>query len=207
MQNENRLMEKKICNACGTETDALDNKTGCQVCDDMYFGKIKESYSQNLKRLNIISKDLFNLFFDLSDESAQYSHKIITQYLEMERNLRLYNPPLYYSLTSYQFFRNRFLGNAMQSADMLYSNFMNIWKTNHSIMSKNVIFMLENMNKFYNATDNEIGMKKKKRLSEGDRNMIETIDNVNRMYDAYQKEEKTINVMDFGNTEKALRKQ
>ncbi|HEX5358343.1 MAG TPA: hypothetical protein VFW99_00345 [Candidatus Nitrosotalea sp.] len=191
MQNKDEIMKKNICDVCGTETGSVTNKIGCPVCDDIYFEKIKESYSQNLQRFNIASKDLFNLFFNLSDESVQYSHEIISQYLEMEKNLRIYNPPLYYFLTSYQFFRNRFLGNAIQSVDMLYSNFMDIWKSNHSIVSKNTISMLENMNLLCKVYDKTVGVKEKPSISEEDKKMIKTINNVNRIYDEYQKEEET----------------
>lgn len=207
MQSENKLIEKKVCNVCGMESNTLDNKTSCSICDDTYFEKIKESYSQNLQKFNVVSKDLFNLFFNLSDESVQYSHEIIAQYLEMEKSMRIYNPPLYYSLTSYQFFRNRFLGNAMQSVGMLYSNFMDIWKSSHSIVSKNTISMLENMNLLCKAYDKMTGVKERPSISEEDEKMIKTINNVNRIYDDYQKEEETSKLNTSRSTTRAFGKQ
>ncbi|MGI0062599.1 MAG: hypothetical protein ACREBA_09135, partial [Nitrosotalea sp.] len=86
MQSDGKVMEKNVCDACGTDVSTVTNETGCPVCEDTYFKKIKESYNQNLQRLNIVSKDLFNLYFDLSDESVKYSYEIINQYLEMEKN-------------------------------------------------------------------------------------------------------------------------
>ncbi len=207
MQNEDKIMEKTVCDVCGTEVDTVANEIGCPVCEDQYFGKIKESYSQNLQRFNIVSKDLFNLYFDLSDESVKYSYEIINQYLEMEKNLHMYNPALYYFLTTYQFLRNRFFGNAMQSVGMSYSNFMDVWKSNHSIMSKNIVSILENMNRFYNTYSETMNVKEKPRLTEENRNMIKTINNVNKIYITYQKENKTTKTDSSENLTRVLKKE
>ncbi|MGI0066797.1 MAG: hypothetical protein ACREAT_08610 [Nitrosotalea sp.] len=199
-------MEKNVCNVCGTDVNTA-NKIGCPVCEDTYFRKIKESYNQNLQRLNIVSKDLFNLYFDLSDESVKYSYEIINQYLEMEKNLHMYNPSLYYFLTTYQFLRNRLFGNTIQSVSMLHSNFMDIWKSNHSVMSKNIISMLENMNKLYNAYGETMNVKEKPRLTEENKNMIKVINDVNKIYNTYQKENKITKTDNSENVTRILKKE
>jgi hypothetical protein len=207
MQNENKIMEKNICDVCKTEVDIVDNKTSCPICDDKYFGKITESYDQNLNRFNIISRDLFELYFDLSGKSAKLSYEVMHQYLEMEKNLRIYNPSWYYLLTSYQFQRNRFLGNVMQSFSVLYSNFTDIWKANFSTVSKNIVSTLENMNGFDNTCNEAMDMKEKLSLSDGDKNLIKTISDVNIMYSTYQKEEKIIRVNNSENVTRVLKKE
>ncbi len=207
MQSDGEVMEKNVCDACGTDVSTVAKETGCPVCEDTYFRKIKESYNQNLQRLNIVSKDLFNLYFDLSDESVKYSYEIINQYLEIEKNLHIYNPTLYYFLTTYQFLRNRFFGNTIQSVDMWYSNFMDIWKSNHSVMSKNIISMLENTNKLYNVYGETMNVKGKPHLTEDNRNVIKAINDVNKIYNTYQKENKTTKTDSSENVTRILKKE
>ncbi len=207
MQNEGKVMEKNVCDVCGTEVGAVDSKTGCPVCDDRYFGKIKESYSQNMKKYNIVSVDLFKFYFDLSEEFVKSSYAISGQYLEMEKNLRAYNPSWYYLLTSYQFLRNRFLGNAIQSANILYSSFADVWKAHLSAVSENVVSTLENVNKFCNTCNETMNVKEKLYLSDEDKNLIKTISTVNRMYSTYQKEEKIIKPNNSENITKVVKKE
>ena len=206
MQNEYKIIEKNACDVCGTKVDTVDTKIDCPVCEDRYFGKIKESYDQTLKRYNIVSRDLFKLYFDLSEELAKSSYNITTQYLEMEKNLRVYNPSWYYLLTSYQFLRNRFLGNTMQSVNMLYSNFTDVWKASLSTMSENIVTTLENMNRFCNIFNETRNVTEKPSLSEKDENLIETISDVNRMYGTYMKEVKAIKANNSENVTRVLKK-
>jgi uncharacterized Zn finger protein (UPF0148 family) len=206
MQNEYEIIGKNACDVCGTEVDTVDNKVGCPVCEDRYFGKIKESYDQTLKRYNIVSRDLSKLYFDLSEESVKSSYKITTQYLEMEKNLRVYNPSWYYLLTSYQFLRNRFLGNTMQSVNMLYSNFTDVWKASLSTMSENIVSILESMNRFCNIFNETRNVTEKPSLSEKDENLIKTISDVNRMYGTYLKEVKAIKANNSENVTRVLKK-
>ena len=189
MQNES-MVEKNICDICGTDVGAVDGNTDCPICDDIYFGKIKESYTQNLKRCNIVSEDLFKLYFDLSGEFVKSSYNIASQYLEIEKNLRLYNPSWYYLLTSYQFLRNRFLGNMIQSASVIYSSFTDVWKVHFYTMSENIVSTLENVNRFCNTCNETRNVQEKSHISEGNKNLIKTISVVNRTYSTYQKEEK-----------------
>jgi len=189
MQNES-IVEKNICDICGTDVGAVDGNTDCPICDDIYFGKIKESYTQNLKRCNIASEDLFKLYFDLSGEFVKSSYNIASQYLEMEKNLRLYNPSWYYLLTSYQFLRNRFLGNMIQSASVIYSSFTDVWKVHFYTLSENIVSTLENVNRFCNTCNETRNVQEKSHISEGNKNLIKTISVVNRTYSTYQKEEK-----------------
>ena len=189
MQNES-IVEKNICDICGTDVGAVDGNTDCPICDDIYFGKIKESYTQNLKRCNIASEDLFKLYFDLSGEFVKSSYNIASQYLEIEKNLRLYNPSWYYLLTSYQFLRNRFLGNMIQSASVIYSSFTDVWKVHFYTMSENIVSTLENVNRFCNTCNETMNVQEKSHISEGNKNLIKTISVVNRTYSTYQKEEK-----------------
>ena len=189
MQNES-IAEKNICDICGTDVGAVDGNTDCPICDDLYFGKIKESYTQNLKRCNIASEDLFKLYFDLSGEFVKSSYNIASQYLEIEKNLRLYNPSWYYLLTSYQFLRNRFLGNMIQSASVIYSSFTDVWKVHFYTMSENIVSTLENVNRFCNTCNETMNVQEKSHISEGNKNLIKTISVVNRTYSTYQKEEK-----------------
>ncbi|MGI0018496.1 MAG: hypothetical protein ACREA1_07290 [Nitrosotalea sp.] len=190
MQNEGKVVEKNICDICGTDVGAVDGSTDCPICDDRYFGKIKESYTQNLNKCNIASEDLFKLYFDLSGEFVKFSYNISSQYLEIEKNLRVYNPSWYYLLTSYQFLRNRFLGNTMQSASMMYSGFTDVWKVHFSTMSENIVSALENVNRFCNTCNETMNVQEKSHISEGNKNLIKTISVVNRTYSTYQKEEK-----------------
>lgn len=189
MQNEG-IVEKNICDICGTDVGAVDGNTDCPICDDIYFGKIKESYTQNLKRCNIASEDLFKLYFDLSGEFVKSSYNIASQYLEIEKNLRLYNPSWYYLLTSYQFLRNRFLGNMIQSASVIYSSFKDVWKVHFYTLSENIVSTLENVNRFCNTCNETRNVQEKSHISEGNKNLIKTISVVNRTYSTYQKEEK-----------------
>lgn len=189
MQNES-IVEKNICDICGTDVGAVDGNTDCPICDDIYFGKIKESYTQNLKRCNIASEDLFKLYFDLSGEFVKSSYNIASQYLEIEKNLRLYNPSWYYLLTSYQFLRNRFLGNMIQSASVIYSSFTDVWKVHFYTLSENIVSTLENVNRFCNTCNETRNVQEKSHISEGNKNLIKTISVVNRTYSTYQKEEK-----------------
>ncbi len=207
MQNEDKVMEKNVCDVCGTKVDAIDNKTGCPVCDDRYFGKIKESYSQNMKRCNIASVDLFKLCFDLSEEFVKSSYAISSQYLEIEKNLRAYNPSWYYLLTSYQFLRNRFLGNVIQGVSTMYSGFADVWKAHLSTVSENVVSTLENVNKFCNTCNETMNVKGKLYLSEEAGNLVKTISTVNRMYSTYQKEEKTIKPNNPENIARVVKKE
>lgn len=190
MQNEDKVVGKNICDICGTDVGAVDGNTDCPICDDLYFGKIKESYTQNLKRCNIASEDLFKLYFDLSGEFVKSSYNIASQYLEIEKNLRLYNPSWYYLLTSYQFLRNRFLGNMIQSASVIYSSFTDVWKVHFYTMSENIVSTLENVNRFCNTCNETMNVQEKSHISEGNKNLIKTISVVNRTYSTYQKEEK-----------------
>lgn len=206
MQNEDKVMEKNVCDICGTESDTVDNKIGCPVCDDKYFGKIKESYSQNIKRCNIASEGLFKLYFDLSGEFVKSLYNISSQYLEIEKNLRVYNPSWYYLLTSYQFLRNRFLGNTMQGVSTMYSGFADVWKVYLSTASENIVSTLENVNKFCNTCNETMSIKEKLYLSEEDKNLVKTISTVNRMYGVYQKEEKMTPNNNSGNTMGTLKK-
>lgn len=192
MQIENKLIKKNVCDVCGTEGNIVDNKMDCPICEDKYFGKIKESYDQNLNMFNNTSRDLFKFYFDMSGELAKSSYEIMHQCLRMEKNLRVYNPAWYYLLTSYQSQNNNFLGNVMQSFGTLYSNFTDIWKPNFSTMSENIVSMLENMNRFDNTCNEIMNIKEKWGLSEGDENLIKTISDVNRAYGTYQKEDKMI---------------
>lgn len=192
MQNKDKVIEKNVCDVCGTKVDINDSKIGCPVCDDQYFGKIKESYNQNLKIYDNTSKDLFKLYFDLSEELVKSSYNIYEQYLEMEKNLRAYNPSWYYLLTSYQFLRNHFLGNVMQGIGTMYSGFTDVWKANISTMSENTISVLENMNKFCNTCNKIMNVKEKQSISEEGKNLVKMINAVNRMYSTYQKEEEII---------------
>ena len=189
MQNES-IAEKNICDICGTDVGAVDGNTDCPICDDQYFGKIKESYTQNLKRCNIASEALFKPYFDLSGEFVKSSYNIASQYLEIEKNLRLYNPSWYYLLTSHQFLRNRFLGNVIQSASVMYSSFTDVWKVHFSTMSENIISVLENVNRFCNTCNEIMNVQEKSPISKGNKNLIKTISIVNRTYSTYQKEEK-----------------
>src|SRR5574338_771873 len=187
MRNGDRTMEKNVSDACVTGGSIIDTKTGSQICEDEYFEKIQESYDQNLKRFDIVSKDLFKFYFALSDELVKSSYKITNQYLEMEKNLRIYNPTWYYILTSYQFLRNRFLGNTIQSVSLLYSNFTNVWKTSLSIMSESIVSTLENMNRFCSTCNEPMNIKEKPSLSERAENLIKTIRDVNWIYHAYRR--------------------
>jgi len=189
MQNES-IVEKNICDICGTDVGAVDGNTDCPICDDIYFGKIKESYTQNLKRCNIASEDLFKLYFDLSGEFVKSSYNIASQYLEIEKNLRLYNPSWYYLLTSYQFLRNRFLGNMIQSASVIYSSFTDVWKVHFYTLSENIVSTLENVNRFCNTCNETMNVQEKSHISEGNKNLIKSIIVVNRTYSTYQKKEK-----------------
>ena len=191
MQNEGKVVGKNICDIFWTDVVAVDGNTDCPICDDIYFGKIKESYTQNLKRCNIAYEDLFKLYFDLSGEFVQSSYNIASQYLEIEKNLRFYNPSWYYLLTSYQFLRNRFLGNMVQSASVIYSSFTDVWKVHFSTMSENIVSTLENVNRFCNTCNETMNVQEKSHISEGNKNLIKTISIVNRTYSTYQKEEKT----------------
>jgi len=202
MQIEKKIIEKNICETCGREISIVENKTGCSVCENMYFDKIKESYIQNLNRFNTMSRDLFKVSFDLSRESVKSYYDIIDQYLEMEKNLRIYNPSLYYFLTSYQFQRNRFFGNVMQSFSTAYSNFTDVWKANFSTMSNNLVSTLENMNRFDNTCGETMNVKEKLGPSEDDKNLIKAISDVNKTYDTYKKEE---NVIKTNNSENVTR--
>ena len=205
MQNES-IVEKNICDICGTDVGAVDGNTDCPVCDDLYFGKIKESYTQNLKRCNIASEDLFKLYFDLSGEFVKSSYNIASQYLEIEKNLRLYNPSWYYLLTSYQFLRNRFLGNMIQSASVIYSSFTDVWKVHFYTMSENIVSTLENVNRFCNTCNETMNVQEKSHISEGNKNLIKTISVVNRTYSTYQKEEKITQNNNSENIVGALKK-
>src|ERR1700687_1350389 len=172
MQIENKLIEKNVCDVCGTKGNIVDNKIHCPICEDKYFGKIKESYDQNLNIFNNTSRDLFKFYFDISGELAKSSYEIMHQCLGMEKNLRVYNPAWYYLLTSYQSQNNNFLGNMMQSFGTLYSNFTDVWKSNFSTISENITSMLENMNRFDNTCNEIMNIKEKRGLSEDDENLI-----------------------------------
>jgi hypothetical protein len=206
MQIENKILEKNIYNVYGTEVSIVDNKMDCPICENKYFGKIKESYDQNLNKFNSTSRNLFKFYFDISGELAKSSYEIMHQCLEMEKNLRIYNPSWYYLLTSYQFQSNKFLGNMMQGCDTLYSNFTDAWKNNFSTMSGNIISTFENMNRFDSICNETMNIKERPSHSEDDRNLIKTIKDVDRTYSIYQKEEKIINTNNPENVTRVLKR-
>jgi hypothetical protein len=207
MQVEKYMTGTNICEKCGTEISSIENKTGCSVCENAYFDKIKESYVQNLNTFNMISRDLFKVYFDMSGESVKSYYAIMGQYLEMEKSLRIYNPYGYYLLTSYQFQRNKFLGNVMQNFSTAYSNFTDIWKTNFSTMSNNLVSTLENMNRFDNIGSEIMHAGERLGPSQNDKNFIKTIGDVNKTYNAYKKEEREIRVNNSENVTRLPKKE
>ncbi len=169
---------------CGEDIGTTDNNANCPVCEDRYFNKIRESYVQNFEKLNEMAADLFKLHFELVEELTKSSYEISNQYLELEKNLRIYNPSWYYLLTSYQFLRNLFLGNTVQNFYSSYSSFISMWAINHQSISQNIASVLENMNELCKT----INVTNKRDLSETDKNFIKMINYTNRTYDAYEKE-------------------
>ena len=180
-------VKRNICDTCGTEINP-DTKLGCSICEAKYFDKIKESYNKNLERTNSLSKDLFAFHFDLSDEFIKSSYKIISQYLEMEKNLGNFNPSWYYSLTLYQYMRNYFLGQAIENIDLIFSNIRHICINNLSITSDNAATFIENANKFYVSYQDAIGVRKKDLLSDSDKRLVQTTKSIGKMYDSYSNE-------------------
>lgn len=183
MPDENKK-GKNVCLVCGEGIDTADNNANCPVCEDRYFNKIKKSYVQNFEKLNEIAADLFKLHFESVEELTKSSYEISSQYLELEKNLGTYNPSWYYLLTSYQFMRNLFLGTTVQNFYASYSSFITMWRTNHQFVLQNIASVLENMNGLCKT----INVTNKPSLSETDKNFIKMINESNRTYDAYDKE-------------------
>ena len=183
--NQIKHVERDICEICSIEIDP-NTKFGHHMCEERYFDKVKESYNKNLERVDSLSKNLFTSYFDLSDGFVKKSHKIILQYLEMEKNLGNFNPLWYYSLTSYQYMRNNFLGRAIENIDLFFPHFVRICMNNLSIASDNVASFIENMNKFHASCQDVIGIGKKDLLSDSDKRLVQTTKSVGKIYDSYQ---------------------
>jgi hypothetical protein len=47
------------------------HKLPSPICEDRNFGEIKEIYDQNLNKFNILCRDLFRFYFDISGELAK----------------------------------------------------------------------------------------------------------------------------------------
>ena len=183
--NKTMHVKRDICDICGTEIHP-DTKLGCSICEEKYFDRIKWSYNRNLERTNTLSKDLFVFYFDLSDELVKGSHKIISQYLEMEKNLGNFNPSWYYSLTLYQYMRNYFLDQTIKNIDLLFPHFVHICMNNLSMISDNTASFIENINKFYVSCQDTAGFRKKDLLSDSDKRLVQTTNSVGKIYDSYQ---------------------
>ena len=180
-----KLVKRDICNICGTEIHP-DAKLGCSVCEEKYFDKIKGSYNKSLENVNSLTKDLFAFYFDLSDEFIKSSYKIISQYLEMEKNLGNFNPLWYYSLTSYQYMRNYFQNQAIENIDVVFSNLRNICMNNLIMASDNTATFIANANKFNVYCQGALGIRKKDLLSESDKRLVQTTKSIEKIYDSYQ---------------------
>ncbi|MDE1845389.1 MAG: hypothetical protein KGI10_08690 [Thaumarchaeota archaeon] len=187
--NKTKRVKRDICDICGTEIRP-DTELGCSICEEKYFDKIKGSYNKSLEKINSLSKDLFAFYFDISDEFIKSSYKIISQYLEMEKNLGNFNPSWYYSLTSYQYMRNYFLGQAIENIDVVFSNLRNICMNYLSMASDNAANFIENTNKFYVSYQDAIGIRKKDLLSDSDERLVQTTQNIEKIYDSYQDKNK-----------------
>lgn len=183
--NQIKHITKDTCDICGAEIHP-DTKLGCSICEAKYFDKIKGSYNKNLERTNSLSKDLFTSYFDLSDEFVKNSYKIIHQYLEMEKNLGNFNPFWYYLLTSYQYMRNYFLGQAIENTDLLFPHLVRIYVNNLSMASDNAASFMENANKFCISYQDAMRIRKKDLLSDSDKRLVQTTKNVEKIYDSYQ---------------------
>ncbi|MFZ0184662.1 MAG: hypothetical protein WAL88_07505 [Nitrosotalea sp.] len=182
--NKIKHVKRNICDTCGAEIYP-DTKFGCSICEGKYFDKIKGSYNKSLERSNSLSKDLFVFYFDLSDEFVKGSYKIISQYLEMEKNLGNFNPAWYYSLTLYQYMRNYFLSQTIENIDLLFPHFVHICMNNLSMASDDVASFIENTNKFYVSYQDAIGIRKKDLLSDSDKRLVQTTKDIQKMYDSY----------------------
>ena len=182
--NTIKHVKRDICDICGTEIHP-DTKLGCSICEEKYFNKIKGSYNKSLEKINSLSKDLFAFYFDLSDEFIKSSYKIISQYLEMEKNLGNFKPSWYYSLTSYQYMRNYFLDQAIENIDMVFSNLRNICRNNLFMASDNTATFIEYANKFNVSCQDALGTKKDL-LSDSDKRLVQTTKSVEKIYDSYQ---------------------
>ena len=183
--NEIKHVKRDICDICGIEIHH-DTKLGCSLCEERYFNKIKGSYNKSLEKINSLSKDLFVFYFDLSDEFIKGSYKIISQYLEMEKDLGNFNPLWYYSLTSYQYMRNYFLYQAIEHMDVIFSNLRNICMNNLSMASDNAATFIANANKFNVSSQDALGIRKKDLLSDSDKRLVQTTKNIEKVYDSYQ---------------------
>jgi hypothetical protein len=183
--NQIKHAAKDICDVCGAEINP-DTKLGCSICEEKYFDKIKGSYNKNLERTNTLSKDLFASYFDLSDEFVKISYKIIHQYLEMEKIIGNFNPFWYHLLTSYQYMRNYFLGQAIENTDLLFPPLVRIYVHNISMSSDNAASFMENANKFCISYQDAMRIRKKDPLSDSDKRLVQTTKNVEKMYDLYQ---------------------
>ena len=185
--NQIKRVKRDVCDTCGTEIHP-DTKLGCSICEEKYFDKIKGSYNKNLERTNSSSKDLFAFYFDLSDELVKGSYKIISQYLEMEKNLGNFNPSWYYSLTLYQYMRNYFLGQAIENIDIVFSNLRHACMNIIFMASDNTATFIANANKFCISYQDALGIRKKDLLSDSDKRLVQTIKSIDKIYDSYQQE-------------------
>lgn len=183
--NKIKHVKRDICDICGTEIHP-DTKFGCSIYEEKYFDKIKGSYNKSLEKVNSLSKDLFAFYFDLSDEFIKGSYKIISQYLEMEKNLGNFNPLWYYSLTSYQYMRNYFLNQAIENIDMVFSNLRHICMNNLFMISDNTATFIVNTNKFNVSYQDALGIRKKDLLSDSDKRLVQTTKSIEKIYDSYQ---------------------
>lgn len=183
--NKTKHVKRDICGICGAEIHS-DTKLGCSICEDKYFDKIKGSYNKSLEKINSLSKDLFAFYFDLSDEFIKDSYKIISQYLEMEKNLGNFNPLWYYSLTSYQYMRNCFLDQTIENIDVVFSNLRNICMNNLFMTSDNTATFIANANKFNVSYQDALGIRKQDLLSDSDKRLVQTTKSIEKIYDSYQ---------------------
>lgn len=183
--NKIKHVKRDICDICGTEIHP-DTKFGCSIYEEKYFDKIKGSYNKSLEKVNSLSKDLFAFYFDLSDEFIKGSYKIISQYLEMEKNLGNFNPLWYYSLTSYQYIRNYFLNQVIENIDMVFSNLRHICMNNLFMISDNTATFIVNTNKFNVSYQDALGIRKKDLLSDSDKRLVQTTKSIEKIYDSYQ---------------------
>gem|GEM_PF-1738828 len=178
--------KRDVCSICGT--DIVNDDKNCPICFDEQFNKLKNAYSKNINSLTALYKDLFKFCLDLSDEYAKSMHGAINGFLELQRKVEPLNPSWHYVSMSYQALWNGFFAETIQNTDVTCANLAQIYKTTLSITSNFGDATANNAGMLWDLYQSIFQIRQKHGLSEEDMNLVQTISNVNKLYESYDRD-------------------